>query len=270
MKNFKIVMILVAAVAMFCSCGDPDAPTVTVTGDVTEYDLAAAEKAVTLTVSATAPKGIENVYGNVFGYYPNDTTPQFVGQLTIDDFTAGDSYNGTIKYTMKKADVKDYEKVLFEVVAVTKKEVEKAGHFTVTIKAAVAEANFSWTKEGGNNPDLSAYGLKWSQNNSKANYAYIEPLNANAKLYELTPADYNKASIADITFPDPLTNPYKKISVDASATYDNVIASVYEGKTYVFHITKATIGAGAGGSTKAVIEGTVKTFETTPAQTTSK
>jgi len=269
MKNFKIVMILVAAVAMFCSCGDPDAPTVTVTGDVTEYDLAAAEKAVTLTVSATAPKGIENVYGNVFGYYPNDTTPQFVGQLTIDDFTAGDSYNGTIKYTMKKADVKDYEKVLFEVVAVTKKEVEAAGHFTVTIKAAVAEANFSWTKEGGNNPDLSAFGLDWTRNNSKTIYADIRPLNANAKLYELTAADYNATSVADITFPAPIEK-YKKILADKTGVteYDNVIASVYEGKTYVFHITKCTSSAGANSSTKAVIEGTYKTFETTPAQTT--
>ena len=265
MKNFKIVMILVAAVAMFCSCGDPDAPTVTVTGDVNEYDLATPEKAVTLTVNATAPKGIENVYGDVWGIKQNDTVA--LGQLTINDFTAGDSYKGTIKYTMKKDSVKNYEKVLFQVVAATKKEVEGAGHFTVDIKAAVAEANFEWKRVGTKNPDLSQYGLKWTQNNVKADptFAYIEPLNANAKLYELAAADYNKASISDITFPAPLTEPYKKISADATKTYDNVIASVYEGKTYVFHITKATNSYNATTGTTLVIEGTVKTFETTPA-----
>ncbi|MBO7651230.1 MAG: hypothetical protein J6S84_00725 [Bacteroidales bacterium] len=265
MKNFKIVMILVAAVAMFCSCGDPDAPTVTVTGDVTEYDLATPEKAVTLTVNATAPKGIENVYGDVWGIKQNDTVA--LGELTVEDFTAGDSYNGTIKYTLKKEAVKNYEKVLFQVVAVTKKEVEAAGHFTVTIKAAVAEANFKWTKVGTPNPDLSAYGLLWDGNHAKAIYAEIKPLNANAKLYELTPADYNKASIAEINFPADPTQKYKKILADKTGetTYDNVIASVYEGKTYVFHITKGTSSYDATTGTTLIIEGTYKTFETTPA-----
>ena len=39
MKNFKIVMILVAAVAFFCSCGGEKTVTVTMTNDVVTTTL---------------------------------------------------------------------------------------------------------------------------------------------------------------------------------------------------------------------------------------
>ena len=271
MKNLKIAMILVAAVAFFCSCGDPEAPTVTLTGETNEFKIAEAnEFEVVMTVKVDAPKGINALKGNVYYLNASDSVMN-TSTFDLADWTEGDkTYEGTIKTTLKKEDVKDYAAVKFEVVATTKNDVNGSDDFTVTIVApSFTEANFEWVRHGNNNPDLSAYGLKWSQNNVKATFAYIEPLNANAKLYKLTAADYNATSVAAITFPDAIER-YKEIKADQSATYtDNVIASVYEGKTYVFNITKGTVvpydATTNPQGTKVTIEGTVKTFEATPA-----
>ncbi len=274
MKNFKIAMILVAAVAMFCSCGDPEAPTVTLNGDVTTFNLASAEQPVVLTVDAKAPKGLENLYGNVWGYYANDTTPQFISELKIgDDFTVGtDAYNGTINYTLKKESVNAYEKVLFQVVAVTKKDVEAAGNFYVTIEQpAVTEANFTWVKHGNTTEDLSAYGLNWNRN-VKATKVEILPV-TNAKLYVLESTDYANTDVNFLNGKQ-TAEKYYNVRADQSGTYDDVIASVYNGKTYLFHVTKGEIlpynETTNPTGTKVTITGTVKTFETVPTQTTSK
>ncbi len=261
MKNFKIVMILVAAVAMFCSCGDPEAPTVSVTGDVNEYDLANAEQPIVLTVKATAPKGIENVYGDVWGIAGNDTTS--IGQLTIEDFTAGDSYNGTIKYTMKKEAVKNYEKVLFQVVAVTKKDVEEAGHFEVAIKAVTT---FTWERvNGANGTGLAEFGLEW-KSNAKSPFAIIKPVTG-AKLYILQAADYAATSLSAITFPAE-AEMYNNVDVNlASKDYNDVIATVYNNKTYVINVKHCDV---ASTSAKQTITGNYKTFDGTPAAATTK
>lgn len=270
MKNFKIVMILVAAVAMFCSCGDPEAPTASILDangmNEMTFDLANASVDVNATLTANDAKGLKSITLTRTSYDANNEVLGTPVEYEVKDYEGKTEYTGNITETLAKADVEGAAKVVYEAVVTNQKDVQVTATYTVNVVAAAfTEANFSWTKEGVNNPDLSAYGLKWTVNNAKAIYADIRPLDANAKLYELAAADYNANSVADITFPEAIEK-YKKILADATGetTYDNVIASVYNGKTYVFHITKGTSSSSAAG-TKLIIEGTVKTFEATPA-----
>ncbi len=272
MKNFKIAMILVAAVAFFCSCGDPEAPVVSLS-DATSmnemtFDLANPEAVVNIGGAISDEKGISTLNVTKTMY---DADNKVVG--TVVPYTFDAPYEGETTYafsildTLKNADVKDAAKVVYEAVVTNKKGGEATATYTVTIKpASFTTANFTWTRSGNSDPDLSAFGLDWTRNNEKTIYADIRPLNANAKLYELAATDYAATSVADITFPAPIEK-YKKILADATGVtnYDNVIASVYEGKTYVFHITKGTSSYDATTGTTLVIEGEYKTFEATPA-----
>ncbi|MBO7481606.1 MAG: hypothetical protein J6T63_05790 [Bacteroidales bacterium] len=277
MKNFKIAMIFVAAVAFFCSCGGTvEPPTMAFVDSIGQnemtFDLTNPTADVVAVCQIEDEKGISTLNVTRTMYNADN---EVVG--TVVPYTFEEPFEGKTEYTLTISEIlsknegeslvkveADAVKVVYEAVATNKKGGEGKATYTVNIVApSFTTSAFEWTREGTNNPDLSAFGLKWSRNNTKAYFAYIEPLNANAKLYELAAADYNATSIADITFPAAI-DLYKKISVDATATYDNVIASVYEGKTYVFHITKATITSVTAG-TKAVIEGEYKTFEATPA-----
>jgi len=270
MKNFKIAMILVAAVAFFCSCGDPEAPTATFTdadGQVEKtYNLADASCDINITLTASDAKGLKTISVTRTMYDANSET---VGKAQEYEIPAADyegltEYSGAIKETLAKADVEGAAKVVYEAVVVNKKDAQITATYTVNVVApAFTEATFEWKRVGAANATgLDAFGLKWT-GNAKTVYAQIKPIDNNTKLYTLAAADYDKA-IAEINFGAEQTV-YAGVQCDRGADYNDVIATVYNGKTYVINVKKSTITSDATTGTTITITGNVKTYETTPA-----
>ncbi|MBO7571507.1 MAG: hypothetical protein J6T48_05060 [Bacteroidales bacterium] len=264
MKNLKIAMILVAAVAFFCSCGDPEAPTVTLTGEPSVFELAKANEInVDMNVKVDAPKGIDALKGNVYYLNASDSVMD-ASTFALEGFTAGEkTYEGTIKTTLKKEDVKDYAAVKFEVVATTKNDVEGSANFTVTIEAPkYTTGNFEWKRLGGAAATgLADFGLSWTSS-GKTVTAKIVPTNG-AKLYILAADDYAIETITDLNAK--LTsevNEYRGVNAEAptNKTYNDVIATVYDGKTYLINVTKS-VGTVETAGNQIIVTGTYKAFE---------
>lgn len=269
MKNFKIAMILVAAVAFFCSCGDPEAPVVSLS-DATSmnemtFDLANPEAVVNIGGAISDEKGISTLNVTKTMYNANNEAVGKVVPYTFDAPYEGETtYAFSILDTLKNADVKDAAKVVYEAVVTNKKGGEATATYTVTIKpASFTTATFEWKRDGSTYTGLDVYGLQWDAN-TKTVYANIKPL-ANAKLYQLTAAEYDATSLSNMSFSNEISI-YRGVGWDAAATYNDVIASVYNGKTYVFHITSSTMTEKPNqGGYVFTINGEVKTFEATPA-----
>ena len=265
MKNFKIVMILVAAVAMFCSCGDPEAPTASILDangmNEMTFDLANASVDVNATLTANDAKGLKSITLTRTSYYANNEVLGTPVEYEVKDYEGKTEYTGNITETLAKADVEGAAKVVYEAVVTNQKDAQVTVAYTVNVVApAFTEGTFEWVREGNNRTGLDTYGLQWTSN-AKAVQAVIKPLEG-AKLYILEAADYAATSVSAITFPAEATQ-YKSVSCEANGDYNDVIATVYNGKTYVMNVTKGTVTTSAAG-TKVTITGNVKTFETTP------
>lgn len=279
MKNFKIVMILVAAVAMFCSCGgDPEAPVVALTDSTsateTTFDLANPSLTVTLGLATSDEKGLKSIELTRTSY---DANGESLGKpvefpIPAADYEGMTDYSGAVLDTLTKTDVEGATKVVYEVVVTNKKDAQAKATYTVNVVApsfTMNEGTFEWFRQGNTKTGFDQFGLQF-ENATKSIMANIKPL-TDAKLYILEPADYAITNINDLNAK--LTaeaTVYRNIITDNSGTvtYDDVIATVYNGKTHLLHITSATTvpyneTTNPGGA-KVTITGTYKTFESTP------
>ncbi|MBR6068275.1 MAG: hypothetical protein IKP45_10805 [Bacteroidales bacterium] len=268
MKNFKIVMILVAAVAMFCSCGDPEAPTATFAdaNGLTEmtFDLANASVDVNATLTANDAKGLKSIKITRTMYDANNEvlgTP--FDEYDIPDYEGLTEYSAKFEETLAKADVKDAAKVVYEAVVINKKDVQKEATYTVNVVApSFTEGTFEWKRLGGAAATgLADFGLSWTAS-GKTVTAKIVPTNG-AKLYILEAADYAITNITDLNAK--LTseaNEYRGVNAEAptNKTYNDVIATVYNGKTYLINVT-ASVGTVETQGNQIVVTGTYKAFE---------
>ncbi len=272
MKNFKIVMILVAAVAMFCSCGDPEAPVVALTDSTsateTTFDLANPSLTVTLGLATSDEKGLKSIELTRTSY---DANGESLGKpvefpVPAADYEGMTEYNVSVLDTLTRADVDGAAKVVYEVVVTNKKDVQKEATYTVNVVApSFTEATFSWERRGGDGTGLDTYGLQWTAN-QRSPFAVIKPI-AGAKLYILGEDSNEKytaaTSLSNITLPAEVTQ-YKKADMNlANQTLNDVIATTYNGKTFVMNVTKSTVKT-ENGVVIATITGNVKTFEGTP------
>lgn len=136
MKNFKIAMMLVAAIAFMCSCGG-ELPTIELqdANEMTEATLQGAEMNIALTINIAAEQKIETLAGNKLFLDANDTV---IASVTINaPEEAAQQTEYTWEYTdlLKAADFGDAVKVVYE--------------FNVTdAKANTASAKYTVTKVG--------------------------------------------------------------------------------------------------------------------------
>lgn len=266
MKNFKIVMILVAAVAMFCSCGDPEAPTVTFAdaNGLTEmtFDLANASVDVNATLTANDAKGLKSIKITRTMYDANNEvlgTP--FDEYDIPDYEGLTEYSAKFEETLAKADVKDAAKVVYEAVVINKKDAQVTVAYTVNVVApsvTMTTSDLRWYRCGNTKEGMAEVGLNWDSQ-TKDVLANIKPIEG-AKLYILEAADYAIDNIdalnAKLTTEATV---YRSISATTPKTYNDVIATVYNGKTYLMNITKSTVTSETAG-TAITVTGTMKTF----------
>lgn len=273
MKNFKIAMILVAAIAFLSSCGgDPEPPTMAFVDSTSQnemtFDLANPTADVVAVCQIEDEKGISTLTVTRTMY---DADNKEVG--TVVPYTFEEPYEGKTEYTVTIAETlsknegeglvkveANVVKVVYEAVATNKKGGEGKATYTVNIKpASFTEANFTWERQGGNGTGLDEFGLEWKAN-LKSPFAIIKPVTG-AKLYILAASDYAATSLSAITLPAEAEK-YNNVDCNAAADYNDVIATVYNNKTFVINVKRCDIPNGGG---KQTITGTYKAFEGTPA-----
>ena len=165
MKNFKIVMILVAAVAFFCSCTEKTVDvTMTEANETLTYDLASAAT-LPLSFSSTinAAAGIKTIEVSKTVLNGEDV----VSSKTYDGFESSD-YEGMAEYTVKfedtlaKADLVAGYTVEYKVAAVDKKDNSGDKIYTITItESATSLSAWNPTKVVLCSQSQSSYGITY-------------------------------------------------------------------------------------------------------------
>ena len=118
-----------------------------------------------------------------------------------------------------------------------------------------AASSFTWERVGGNAATgLDTYGLKWTSN-AKATHAQVKKDNA-TKLVILTSAQWTsietKEDLAAAVEAGSDVDVYDNVSTDASATYDDVIATKVGSEYFIIHVTKATVTSDNSGTTVTI------------------
>ncbi len=158
MKNLKIALILLAAVAMFCSCSKDedavqDATTVKMTSDVTRLDLRTMEEVVSplidLEVTTANEEKITKVTGTV-SFYNAEGSADAVSTISFDDFKKDVTYKTQLTFDIAKElmTANGYTKVVVEVIA--KAKVEGKGQCTIEFYTSEPE------------PETTALPTEWS------------------------------------------------------------------------------------------------------------
>lgn len=268
MKNLKIAMIFVAAVAFFCSCGNGEAPSVTMTGDVTSFDLATASSLdVNIDVNVKADKGINTLSVTRTMYNANDEILGDVTTYELEEDPAGlTEKEFSIKETLTSAEVAGAAKVVYAVAVVDKKDATGDADYTISvITPAYTEATFTWKREGTTvTPDMSEFGLVWGGTTTdlKATFKPVE----GGKLYVLAAADFEQTSDANVAALLAGKTPVESYhGISAAASNNNltdVLATVNGGKTYLFRLEKSTVVSRA---THITVTGTYRLFNTVEA-----
>ncbi|MBQ2574030.1 MAG: hypothetical protein II575_07400 [Bacteroidales bacterium] len=165
MKNFKIVMILVAAVAFFCSCTEKTVDvTLTEANETLTYDLASAAT-LPLSFSSTinAAAGIKTIEVSKTVLNGEDV----VSSKIYDGFESSD-YEGMAEYTVKfedtlaKADLVAGYTVEYKVAAVDKKDNSGDKIYTITItESATSLSAWNPTKVVLCSQSQSTYGITY-------------------------------------------------------------------------------------------------------------
>lgn len=148
MKNLKIAMILVAAVAFFCSCGEK---TVTVTmteaNETLTYDLSSAASlpiAITCTVKADA--GIKAIDVTKTIKNGEEVVKTVVFGFESTEYEGMAEYTFAIEDTLLKAELaKDYT-VVFDVTASDKKDTQKSENWTITVTESATPISANWSE----------------------------------------------------------------------------------------------------------------------------
>ncbi len=152
MKNLKIAMILVAAVALFCSCGKEKTVDVTMTekNETLTYDLSsAASLPISITCTVTADLGIKTI--DVKREIMNgDSVVKTVNyefeEEFVNSYVGEPSFKFEIPDTLLKADLaKDYT-VVYTVNATDKKDNPGSKTWTITITETATPISANWSE----------------------------------------------------------------------------------------------------------------------------
>ncbi|MCD4745672.1 MAG: hypothetical protein K8R58_05185, partial [Bacteroidales bacterium] len=178
-------------------------------------------------------------------------TSNNVPQVLIDSTLNGTTFDVNYKIGFPDASV----------VRLSAKITDKDGQskeisFNITIEEVAtpldAAADFTWQRIGANpGTGLDMFGLKWTWNGKAVN-AKIEKDGAD-KLVQLSSAEWNsietKEDLAAAVEAAADISIYEGVSAEASATYDDVLATKYNGEYFIIHVENATVETGTGGTT---------------------
>lgn len=127
--------------------------------------------------------------------------------------------------------------------------------YDITVEAATTALSnpqsFTWKRVGGNNATgLSQFGLEWSSNTSQS---AIVTTDAATKMVDLGSSAWTSITTQDdlglaITNGTGIAQ-YTGVSVQQSATYDDVLGVSHNGTDYLIHVTNGDVTSGTAGTT---------------------
>ena len=263
MKKLALALVCLFSVAFFASC-DPDEPII----EHPEPLIAIINSPGYITGTIDAPQLIEfdiddTDYHYGFHVESNPETKKALATLEVNyvQVFEGETYtydsiidlSGLTSYDFDEAIYADDAKEIFYecTITATVKDVDGLTNtanisFKMNAEIYLEPTAFTWVRVGGTPGEgLAELGLKWEKN-QKDVYAVIEPVEG-ATLYSVPAEKWNEitteAELAAL-FSDGGAAPikdYRGVSCTVPATYDDVIATYYEGFYYLIHITKGTI-----------------------------
>ena len=146
MKNFKIAMILVAAVAFFCSCGEKTV-TVNVTekNDVVTYDLSsAASLPIELTCTVNADAGIKTIELSRTIMNGETVVKTEAYELENADFEGKADFSFPWADTLLKADLAAGYTVEYKVTAADKKDNQDSKIYPINVVETATPISANW------------------------------------------------------------------------------------------------------------------------------
>ncbi len=261
MKRFSILfsaMILIAA-GIFTSCEEEAnmAPVITFTNGISSVDLGAGDTDHTITGTIEAEAGLDQV--KIFQV--TDAGETQLGSA-ITDFKAGSAVvKGTdgLTYNFSFDILGITDDIVVKVQATDKDNQTASKNFTITAGGAAstlltAAQSTTWKREGGNDATgLGMFGLKWTKN-LKAVSAVVEKDGA-SKFVELSSAAWGFETYDELVEAVDAASDmasYKEISAEANATYNDILATVYEGNYYLIKVVSANVSSGTAGTVVTV------------------
>lgn len=148
MKNFKIAMILVAAVAFFCSCGEKTV-TVNVTekNDVVTYDLSsAASLPIELTCTVNADAGIKTIELSRTIMNGETVVKTEAYELKNADFEGKAEFSFPWADTLLKADLAAGYTVEYKVTAADKKDNQDSKIYPINVVETATPISANWSE----------------------------------------------------------------------------------------------------------------------------
>ncbi len=148
MKNFKIAMILVAAVAFFCSCGEKTV-TVNVTekNDVVTYDLSsAASLPIELTCTVNADAGIKTIELSRTIMNGETVVKTDAYELENADFEGKAEFSFPWADTLLKADLAAGYTVEYKVAAADKKDNTDSKIYPINVVETATPISANWSE----------------------------------------------------------------------------------------------------------------------------
>ncbi|MBO4615531.1 MAG: fibronectin type III domain-containing protein [Bacteroidales bacterium] len=225
-----------------------------------------------LFLQVLAENGITSISIMQIGYNSdneiNSTTPVYIE----NDYANSQTYTHTLPIQFSWQEVAHCKRIVYEVRVVDRANNQAQTSYVINITPdcnAYIEGTFEWVRVYGTSTGLDEYGLQWESVLLRSIHAHIKPLEG-TKLYILQPNDYTKECLFDINFPLEATQYVSPDFEQSGGTsndnvyyvvFNDVIATVYNGKTYVINIT---MGGTNEDSYARIITGNYKQYDYTP------
>lgn len=240
------VAAIISAVFSGCKKEKPVAPTV-----VTKSASGIAESRVTLNAEITN-EGSDAVTS--CGFYYNTTPDMSYPEVVMA--SVGDRAFSVNITNLQPETTYYYMAFAKNNAGISEGEIRQ---FTTPI--SFTEGTLRWYRLGNTKEGLDKFGLYW-HSNTKDIMANIEPIEG-ARLFLLEPDDYELTSAVNVKEKLVAANEitrYREISVTvASKTYNTVLATTYNDKTFLLHITSSTCESTMSGIA-VTVNGSYKQF----------
>lgn len=250
MKKLALALVCLVSVAFFASC-DPEEII-----ENPEPSIAVIAEEGYLYDGQVIDLGVEYPYG--FRVASNPETGKELARLVIvsgettlcDSVISGTefTYEGWIYFSMNdERDIIGSAEIIATVTDVAGKTNQAMIKVDLNEENALETTAFSWRRYNGQaGTGLEAYGLQWTSNVSREFFAVIKPVEGallyeftNTELWDETTTATQKAALFSELSADDNIASFNKVTI-GNTEPDFLLGTIYNGNTYLIHITKTT------------------------------
>ena len=263
--NILFTTLIIATLGVFTSCEDESylAPQISFTNGVTEAELDPGVSSYTITGTITAEAGLDEV--KLFAV--DDFGETQIGDAIVS-FNAGspvtEGADGVYDFVF---DIENIEgDITVEVQATDTENQTTSRNFEIMADASVMltdPIDDTWSREGGDaGTGVDMFGLQWV-NNLKADVNAVIAKEDAEKFVQLNESDWNDIQtydelVAAVDNADDMSD-YRGVSAEVDATYNDVLATKYNGEYYLILVQSADVTVDDVTGTTVVIDIDYKT-----------